>query len=135
MKRIDLNLSKIAGGGIQENVDLELNKVFENIHDINTKAETKRKMTITLEFAPDENRELVAISSQIKTTLAPLNSVLVNVMTGKENGKIEARELKSGAVGQMYFDVEDEVLKTDIGVPVSEVERTNKVIDLQSKAN
>lgn len=47
-KRIDLDLSNIAEGGLQEKVDMEMGKVFENIHDLNTKATAKRKLTITL---------------------------------------------------------------------------------------
>ena len=37
MKNIDLELSSIAGGALQEKVALEMNRVFENIHDPNTK--------------------------------------------------------------------------------------------------
>lgn len=101
MKNIDLDLSDIAGGGLQEKVDLEMNKAFENIHDPNTKATVKRKLTINIELVPDENREVVSVSSNVKSTLAPLTDVATTVLTGKDfnTGKVEARELKSSVPG------------------------------------
>lgn len=36
-KAIDLQLSQLANGAIQEKLDYELAKVFDNIHDPNTK--------------------------------------------------------------------------------------------------
>ena len=47
-KLIGLDLSHIAEGGLQEKLDLELEKVFNNILDLNTDAKAKRTITITL---------------------------------------------------------------------------------------
>jgi hypothetical protein len=134
-KRIDLPLSSLANGAIQEKLDGELEKVFNNIHDPNTKAEDKRTVTIKLEFAPDENRQTVKVISNISIKLANVRDVSMTVLTGKDltNGKIEAQELKSNVPGQTYFD--DELTpKTDIGVPVDVIEKElnrKKVINLQ----
>lgn len=139
MKNIDLDLSYIAGGGLQEKVDLEMNKAFENIHDPNTKATAKRKLTITIELTPDENREVVSVTSNVKSTLAPLTDVGTTVLTGKnlDTGKVEARELKSSVPGQTYIDPEDLTQKTDIGEPIDvvekEMEKQQQIIDLQQK--
>lgn len=134
-KRIDLPLSLLANGAIQEKLDCELEKVFDNIHDSNTKAEDKRIVTIKLEFIPDENRQTVKLNSNISVKLANVKDVSMTVLTGKDltNGKIEAKELKSSAPGQTYFD-DDLTQKTDIGVPIDVIEREqrkNKVINLQ----
>lgn len=139
MKNIDLDLSDIAGGGLQEKVDLEMNKAFENIHDPNTKATAKRKLTITIELTPDENREVVSVTSNVKSTLAPLTDIGTTVLTGKnlDTGKVEARELKSSVPGQTYIDPEDLTQKTDIGEPIDvvekEMEKQQQIIDLQQK--
>ena len=139
MKNIDLDLSDIAGGGLQEKVDLEMNKAFENIHDPNTKATAKRKLTITIELTPDENREVVSVTSNVKSTLAPLTDIGTTVLTGKnlDTGKVEARELKSSAPGQTYIDPEDLTQKTDIGEPIDVIEKEEQkqqqIIDLQQK--
>lgn len=135
-KRIDLPLSNMANGAIQEKLDGELIKVFDNIHDPNTKADDKRIVTIKLEFVPDENRQTVKVNSNISIKLANVKDVSTTVLTGKDlaNGKIEAKELKSNIPGQTYFD-EDLVPKTDVGVPIDviEQEQNRKVINLQQK--
>lgn len=138
MKNIDLDLSNIAGGGLQEKVDLEMNKAFENIHDPNTKATAKRKLTINIELTPDENREVVSVTSNVKSTLAPLTDVATTVLTGKDfnTGKVEARELKSSVPGQTYIDPDDLRQKTDIGEPIDVIEKEaekQQIIDLQKK--
>lgn len=134
-KRIDLPLSALANGAIQEKLDVELGKIFDNIHDPNTKAEDKRTVTIKLDFVPDENRQTVKLNSNIAVKLANVRDVAVTVLTGKDltNGKIEAKELKSNVPGQTYFD-DDLTPKTDIGVPVDVIEHEMKkknVINLQ----
>lgn len=135
VKQIDLPLSNLANGAIQEKLDCELEKVFDNIHDPNTKPEDKRTVTIKLEFVPDENRQTVKVNSNISLKLANVKDVSMTVLTGKDltNGKIEAKELKSNSPGQTYFD-EDLTPKSDVGVPIDVIEREQnrkKVINLQ----
>src|SRR5690606_14291090 len=118
-KRIDLPLSHLANGAIQEKLDYELKKVFDNIHDKNTKAQDKRNITIKLEFKPDENRQTVSVTSEFTTKLANVEGVSTTVLTGRDlhTGNIEARELKSSSPGQTYFD-DDVTPRTDVGEPV-----------------
>ena len=47
-KTIKIDLSKIANTALQEKVDKELEKVLENILDLNTEAKATRKVTIIL---------------------------------------------------------------------------------------
>jgi hypothetical protein len=134
-KTIDLPLSRLANGAIQEKLDVELAKIFENIHDPNTKAEDKRTITIKLEFAPDENRQTVKLNSNISIKLANVRDVSMTVLTGKDlsDGKIEAKELKSSSPGQTYIDTDDLTQKSDVGVPIDVIEREQrrKIINLQ----
>jgi len=140
MKNIDLNLSLMMDGAIQEKLDGELQKVFDNIHDLNTEAKKKREIMIKLVFVPDENREVVSMSSDFTTKLAPVESVATTVLTGKDihTGNIEAKELMSGRPGQGYIDVNTGQVKTDTGEPVDviekEMEKKNRIIDLQNRA-
>lgn len=134
-KSIDLPFSALAGGAIQEKLDGELKKLFENIHDPNTKAEDKRAVTIKLEFAPDENRQTVKLNSSISVKLANVKDVAVTVLTDKDlvSGKVVAKELKSNIPGQTYLD-DDGTHRTDVGEPIDVIERemTNKkIINLQ----
>lgn len=134
-KAIDLQLSQLANGAIQEKLDYQLEKVFENIHDPNTKAEAKRTITIKLEFVPDENRQTIKVNCDMSHNLANVKGVSMTVLTGKDlsNGKIAAKELKSNIPGQTYFDDDDESIKSDVGEPIDVIEReqNRKIINLQ----
>lgn len=138
-KEIDLQLSELANGAIQEKLNGELEKVFANIHDPNTSATAKRGVTIKLEFKPDENRQVVTVSSDFSVKIAPVEGVSTTVLTGKDiaTGKVEAHELKSVAPGQTYIDTEDGKVKTDVGVPIDVIEKEQakqqQIIDLQQK--
>jgi hypothetical protein len=134
-KRIDLPLSNLANGAVQEKLDYELKKVFDNIHDPNTNAEDKRTVTLKLEFVPDENRQTVKLNSNISIKLANVKDTALTVLTDKNlaDGKVEARELKSNVPGQTYFD-DDSNQRTDVGDPVDVIEKEQKrknIINLQ----
>lgn len=138
-KPIDLQLSELANGAVQEKLDGELQKVFSNIHDPNTAAAAKRVVTIKLEFKPDDTRKVISLSSDFTTKLAPVEGVATTVLTGKDltTGKVEARELKSEAPGQTYMDTETGEPKTDVGQPIDVIEKeqakNQQIIDLQKK--
>lgn len=111
MKNIDINILQLAQGAVQEKLDREFEKVFENIQDPNVTATSK---------------------------LAPTDPVTTTILTGKDltTNKIEARKLQSGVPGQTYIDEKGD-LRTDTGEPVDVIEKEtrkkSKVIDLQEK--
>lgn len=133
-KTIKLDLSAIGEGGLQEKVDKELEKVFDNILDPNTDIKTKRKLTITLTMVPDETREVVSTSMEVKSSLAPQTGVATTVLVGQKDGKVYANELKSRIPGQTYFD-DEAVLRTDIGEPIDHLEKgiNEDVIDFNKQ--
>lgn len=132
---LNLKLSELANGGAQEKFNRELKRIAENILDPNTEAKKKRKITLTTTFTPSDDRNLVTIGIEVKSTLAPENGVNTLMMVGRnDKGRIEANELKSGTPGQTYFDANDSTLKDDKGEPIEEVEKkSSKIVDLQSK--
>ncbi|WP_438477319.1 hypothetical protein [Streptococcus pluranimalium] len=121
-KTIKLDLSAIGEGGLQEKVDKELEKVFDNILDPNTETKVARKVTITLTMKPDDARQTVSTAMEVKSTLAPQTGVATTVLVGEKDGKVYANELKSTVPGQTYFD-DAAVLRTDIGQPVEDLEK------------
>ena len=70
-KAIKIDLSKIANTALQEKVDKELEKVLENILDLNTETKATRKVTITLTMSTDDERTVVKTGMEVKSTLAP----------------------------------------------------------------
>ncbi|MFR7276103.1 hypothetical protein ACLVM3_03420 [Streptococcus pneumoniae] len=137
-KLIGLDLTHIADGGLQEKLDKELEKVFDNILDLNTDAKAKRKVTITLTMSANEERTVVDTTMEVKSKFAPQNGVATTILIGRDfdTGQVHANELKSTVPGQMYFDENGEIL-TDIGQPVAEIEQQaetkSDIIDFNKK--
>ena len=75
-KNIDRSsILQMARGAFQERVDYEMGRVVDNILDLNTKATAKRKITLTIELTPDDERQTISVAVQAKATLAPTNPV------------------------------------------------------------
>lgn len=123
-----IDLNKFADGAIAQKVERELERVIANIHDPNTEPEKKRKITITLTLSADEKREYIDTEVEVKSSLVPSKSASAKMIMGKHDGKLTARELVSGKKNQMFFDPVDSVVKTDLGVPVEDVEEKNKTV-------
>ena len=134
-KTIQIDLSKIANTALQEKVDKELEKVLENILDLNTEAKATRKVTIILTMSTDDERTVVKTGMEVKSTLAPQKGVATTVIVGRDDaGKIHANELKSGIHGQTYFDDNGD-MRTDTGDLIEKVEQQekSKIIDYNQK--
>lgn len=138
MKNIDINILQLAQGAVQEKLDREFEKVFENIQDSNVNATAKRTITLKIDLVPDDVRQVVKTNVTATSKLAPTDPVTTTILTGKDltTNKIEARELQSGVPGQTYIDEKGD-LRTDTGEPVDVIEKEtrkkSKVIDLQEK--
>ena len=138
MKNIDINILQLAQGAVQEKLDREFEKVFENIQDPNVNAIAKRTITLKIDLVPDDVRQVVKTNVTATSKLAPTDPVATTILTGKDltTNKIEAHELQSGVPGQTYIDEKGD-LRTDTGDPVDVIEKEtrkkSKVIDLQEK--
>ena len=64
------SIMRMARGAFEERVDYEMDKVIQNILDPNTKATAKRKITLTIELTPDDERRQIQVSVTAKSTLA-----------------------------------------------------------------
>ena len=60
---------EMARGALMERANYELERIVENILDPNTPAAKKRKLTVTLELLPDEDRRMIQISATAKSAL------------------------------------------------------------------
>lgn len=67
-KNIDRSsILQMARGAFQERVDYEMGRVVDNILDLNTKATAKRKITLTIELTPDDERQTISVAVQAKS--------------------------------------------------------------------
>lgn len=132
-KLINVDLTDMANGAIQEKLEHVMGEVLDNILNPNTDAKKKRKVTINLVLTPNENRDAVTLDAQVKPALVPEESATTTILVGRNGkGNIEANELKSGTKGQTYFDPDDEKLKDDKGEDIDKIEeQDNTVVDFQ----
>lgn len=115
----------------------------ENIQNPNTDSGATRKITVTIAFKPNAERNFVATGVQTKTTLAPALGAVTAFSMGKnlQTGEVEAVEMGNQIPGQMSVnDVPGVVPENVVEVDGSKVDTTtgeiveNKVVDLRKKA-
>lgn len=104
MKHMDME--KFANGAFTSQINRELEKVTENIQDPNTDATAKRRITVVIEFKPNEARNFVTTGVQAKSTLAPALGAVTALNMGKDlkTGEVEAVEIGNQIPGQMSMD-------------------------------
>jgi hypothetical protein len=85
----EITLDNIADGVALELFQHEMKKIARNIADQNTSPTTKRKVTLTFEFTPDEMRDEAKVHVSAKTTLAPTKGHTKTVWCGKKNGEAQ----------------------------------------------
>lgn len=99
------SIMQMARGAFQERVDYEMTRVIDNILDPNTKATAKRKITLTIELVPDDERENIAVAVTAKSTLASTNPVTTALFIARTNdGKHLIGEKVPQIPGQMRMD-------------------------------
>lgn len=127
MKKI-IDLNTFANGALAEKVNIELQKVLENISDPNTDHKKARKVTITMTLKANERRNLANVLVDAKSALSPsvgVESELIIDFTPE--GDITGAELKSGIPGQAYISNDGEVLD-HLGKPIPAEEPVNKKV-------
>lgn len=102
---LHIDLSKLAGGTLQEKFDREVTRVIENMQDPNTPFSEKRSVTINVSFVQNELRDDAKIEISLKTKLAGVISAKTNFAIGKnlENGEVLVNEYGKQIPGQMSF--------------------------------
>lgn len=105
-----IDLNTFADGAVAEQFNRELRKVLENIADPNTDAKKSRRLTLTVTFKGDEQRDLATVHAQAKATLVPAKGVEAKiVMDYDSDGRVTGAELKSGIKGQTFITDEGEI--------------------------
>lgn len=119
MQHIDME--KFANGAFTEQINKEIKKVTENIQDPNTDATAKRRITVVIEFKPNEARNFVTTGVQAKSTLAPALGAVAALSMGKNirTNEVEAVEIGSQIPGQVSIE--------DVEPSIDEEEDTRRV--------
>lgn len=103
------SIMQMGRGAFMERADYEMDRVIDNILDVNTKATAKRKITITLELVPDEARQQIGVNVTAKSTLAVTNPATTTLfVTNDENGEMMVVEAVPQVPGQMAMDAPEQ---------------------------
>lgn len=139
MKHFDLE--RFAGGKLSAQINRALERVTENIQDPNTDPEKVRKITVTIAFKPNAERNYIATAVETKTALAPELGAVTALNMGKDirTGKVECVEIMNQIPGQLSIeDVKEEQNQEDsiegFDPETGEIyEPATKVVDLRAR--
>lgn len=100
------SILEMSMGAILERVDYEMGKVIDNILDLNTKPNAKRKITVTLELIPSADRKTITVQSTAKAALVPTDPVTTGlfITTQPGTGEMVVAEMVPQVPGQMALD-------------------------------
>lgn len=102
-----INQKGVRHGAFSAQVNRAIEEVTKNIQDPNTEAIATRKITVTIGFKPNQERNFVATGVQTKATLAPALGAVTAIQMGKniKTGEVEAAEIGTGQIpGQMSME-------------------------------
>ena len=80
------SILEMSMGAILERVDYEMEKVLNNILDLNTKPTGKRKITIALELVPSADRRTITVQTVAKSTLCPTEPITTSLYVTNQPG-------------------------------------------------
>lgn len=143
MKAVELQ--ELVGGALQEKFSKSFEKVVDNLQDVNTSFKAKRKITITLDFTQNENRDDVSVNVSVVEKLAPSAPLATKFAIGKNlaTGESYAEEYGRQIKGQLSFDdmtqpqpvqktADGKLVDTETGEIIEAVEETG-IVDFRKK--
>ncbi|EAE0845520.1 hypothetical protein APY19_02450 [Listeria monocytogenes] len=127
----EIEVQAFASGAVNELFNEGFRQIVQNIADLNTEADKKRKMKIEFIFSPGKNRDQSQVAIHMKVDLQPIIPQLTTVLIDKDmSGKVDSAELKSGVKNQTMMDVDTGELLTDVGQPIIS---SDKIVDLREQ--
>lgn len=108
-----ISLENIGNGAAPELFARELQKVIDNIADINCPAESARTITLKITVKPHQSREMGEVRVNCTSTLAGVKPQLSSIFLVKEMGKPAAFKQD---IRQMELDVNKDATPAPLAV-------------------
>ncbi len=103
------DLNKFMNGALAEKLEQAMMEVADNVLDPNYPAKGKRKITVTITFNSDDERDIAKATLDVRTALAPRKPVEQRMLFNRDRmGKAMVAELNSPDRHQMELTVTDE---------------------------
>jgi len=87
-----ISLQSLAGGAAVERFNDELEAVLRNVLDVNTEAEAKRTINLSVELLPNEERTSMTIKIKCSSKVAAARAISSFGYIGQKGGKVIATE-------------------------------------------
>ena len=98
-------LDELMDGALTERFNYEMDRVLQNVFDLNTNPKAKRQIQIVIDIAPNERRDAAEFKVDVKSKLAPPMAVAQTVMIYQDdNGNVTATEITNQIPGQVDID-------------------------------
>jgi hypothetical protein len=85
-----VTLSNLCGGAVEERFQREFAEILENIGDVNTDPEAKRKITLEFTLAPFEDRSGAQVTFVCKSKTVPTTAVKGTVFLHRQGATLVA---------------------------------------------
>ncbi len=93
---IPLKSETLCGGAVLEALDIEVQKVLENIADPNTEAKKVREISLKIQVKPNEQRNMADVMVKTDCKLAPAAPIETSIIMERKGNKVVGAELWSG---------------------------------------
>lgn len=101
-----INIEEFSNGELSQQINREILAVMNNIADPNTEAKAARKITVTIGFKANEQRDFITTSVNTVSKLAPTLGAVTALGLAKnlKTGEVEYAEIGKGVPGQMSMN-------------------------------
>ena len=100
------SILEMSQGAILERVNYEMQKVIDNILDVNTKPDAKRKLTVSLELTPSADRKTITVKTTAKSSLVATDAITTGLFIANDpsTGEMVVAEMVPQIPGQLDFN-------------------------------
>ena len=100
------SILEMSQGAILERVNYEMQRVIDNILDVNTKPDAKRKLTVTLVLTPSSDRKTITVQTTAKSTLVATDAITTGlfITNNPSSGEMVVAEMVPQIPGQLDMD-------------------------------